>query len=61
MKNFNHKVLTATTFKELPNIVQRYIRNNYLIINPDENIISYFSSINIVTVEYKNIILQIEL
>lgn len=61
MKNFKHAVLTANTFKELPNTVQRYIRNNYLIINPDESIISYFSSIDIVTVEYKNIVLSVEI
>ena len=60
MKNFKHAILTATTFKDLPNTVQRYIRNNYLIINPDENIISYFSDENIVTVEYKNIILTVD-
>ena len=60
MKNFNHAILTATTFKDLPNTVQRYIRNNYLIINPDENIIAYFSSNNTVAVEYKNIILTVE-
>ena len=59
MKNFNHAILTANTFKDLPNIVQRYIRNNYLVINPDENIISYFSSNDTVTIEYKNIILTV--
>ena len=60
MQNFNHAILTASTFKDLPNTVQRYIRNNYLVINPDENIISYFSSNDIVTVEYKNIILTVD-
>ena len=60
MQNFNHAILTASTFKDLPNTIQRYIRNNYLIINPDENIIAYFSSPEIVTVEYKNIILTVD-
>ena len=60
MKSFNHAILTANIFKDLPNNIQRYIRNNYLVINPDENIISYFSSNDIVTVEYKNIILNIK-
>ena len=60
MKSFNHAILTANTFKDLPNNIQRYIRNNYLVINPDENIISYFSSNDMVTVEYKNIILNIK-
>ena len=59
MTNFNHAILTANTFKDLPNSIQRYIRNNYLIISPDENIISYFSSNDTVTVEYKNIILTV--
>lgn len=61
MKNFNHAVLTANTFKELPTTIQRYIRNNYLIINPDESIIAYFSSIDTVIVEYKNIVLSVEI
>ena len=60
MQNFNHAILTANTFKDLPKNIQRYIRNYYLIINPDDNIISYFSADNIVTVEYKNIILTVE-
>ena len=60
MQNFNHAILTANTFKDLPGTIQRYIRNNYLIINPDDNIISYFSADNIVTVEYKNIILTVD-
>ena len=60
MQNFNHAILTANTFKDLPGTIQRYIRNNYLVINPDENIIAYFSSNDMVTVEYKNIILNIK-
>ena len=60
MQNFNHAILTADTFQDLPNNIQRYIRNNYLVINPDEKIIAYFSSNDTVTVEYKNIILTVE-
>ena len=60
MTGFKRKILLANTFNQLPNKVKKYIHNTYLCINPDEAITAYYTPNNIV-VEYKNIILPIEL
>lgn len=60
MTKFKRMVLIANTFKQLPLKVQKYIRNNYLIINPDESIIAYYTPLNNIAVEYKNIILTVD-
>lgn len=60
MTRFKRMILIANTFNQLPLKVQKYIRNNYLIINPNESIIAYYTPLNNIAVEYKNIILTVD-
>lgn len=60
MTRFKRMILIANTFNQLPLKVQKYIRNNYLIINPNESIIAYYTPLSTIVVEYKNIILTVD-